>query len=411
MIQIQVLNKILTEGFEKWAINYELSKDYFSDFQDEYDYLYDYYEKYKITPDTLTFLNKFPNFDIINVYESDNSLIDNLKNDYILRQYASIYNTDRDKVINAPYESVVNIINELQKVIDETAPSNYTGWLDLRDKGYQVAREALDDIDSVCYPIGLDGLEELHGLNKNTDYLIIAGRPNHGKSMFLCKIIATLLKNDKTVAFYSGEMEKSEVIFRIYSILTGRSTSELMYGKSQQALDDFVAYMEQNQFKLYMADKRDFGNKCPTANQLRTFCIKTKAEVLAVDQVSLMSPNQRAKYDWRDTAAISRELKMLRDDLNIPILVVSQLNRTKTEDGDTDVVQLAGSDVLGQDATKVLTIKRDKSSNITTLSVAKNRSGKAFVNVKYDIDYDHGQFRRPEEVEVITEVKGEVNLF
>ena len=90
--QLQVLNKVLqTKDFSLIELN-NLTEDFFFNYKAEFNYIKNHYEKYQSVPDKLTFINIFPEFDIIEVTEPDNYLIEQLYKDYNSSFIASRFN-------------------------------------------------------------------------------------------------------------------------------------------------------------------------------------------------------------------------------------------------------------------------------------------------------------------------------
>ena len=111
---------------------------------------------------------------------------------------------------------------------------------------------------------------------------------------------------------------------------------------------------------------------------LRTFIEKEKLDILFVDQHSLLEDDRKAKTPVEKASNISKDLKMLQVLEKIPIISVSQMNRTKNEDDSEliDLSQIAQADRIGQDSTLVLGIIRDKNDpNIMKLQIVKSRDG------------------------------------
>ena len=88
MIQLQVLNKLLDSKDISFLTLNNITSDYFSDYKDEFNFIKDHIDKYGKIPDKETFVSKFPNFDIIQVNEDNNYLIDELYNDKNMRMLA-----------------------------------------------------------------------------------------------------------------------------------------------------------------------------------------------------------------------------------------------------------------------------------------------------------------------------------
>src|SRR5574344_1436404 len=99
MIQLQNLNFVLTNHDISYLSSNNIGREYFSDYQNEYDFIKSHYDQYGAVPDKATFLSKFPNFDINEVNENKRYLVDGLIEDYNKRKLANIFNKIR-KLLN-----------------------------------------------------------------------------------------------------------------------------------------------------------------------------------------------------------------------------------------------------------------------------------------------------------------------
>ena len=98
MIQLQVLNKILSTQDTSVLLTNNLTEDFFSDYTQEYRWLKQHLDEYGNCPDIHSFVDKFPEFDIIQVNETNRYLIDELYQDYNKRKLASVFNRVRDLI-------------------------------------------------------------------------------------------------------------------------------------------------------------------------------------------------------------------------------------------------------------------------------------------------------------------------
>ena len=92
MIQLQTLNHLLATGDSSLIVLNNLDKSFFSDYEREFSYIKEHLDQYGKVPDQVTFLAKFPNFDVVEVKESDKYLIDELYKDKNMRKLASTFN-------------------------------------------------------------------------------------------------------------------------------------------------------------------------------------------------------------------------------------------------------------------------------------------------------------------------------
>ena len=109
MIQLQALNKILNErSFSLVTLN-NLDSTFFSDYTSEFNFIKSHYDLYGNIPDKVTFIDKFPDFDLLDVLESDKYIIDGLYEDRNKRNLAKTFNKVRDALMKGDTESAQNI--------------------------------------------------------------------------------------------------------------------------------------------------------------------------------------------------------------------------------------------------------------------------------------------------------------
>ena len=128
---------------------------------------------------------------------------------------------------------------------------------------------------------------------------------------------------------------------------------------------------------------------------LQAFIEKDKLDILFVDQYSLLEDSSGARQPFERVANISKARKNLQVRKQIPIVAVSQMNRTKLGDGSDDsiqdVSQIAMSDRLGQDATCVIMLSR-KDDDKLVLNLVKLRDGASDKKLTYHVDINVGRF-------------------
>ena len=108
MIQLQFLNKVLQCHDASLLVTNNLTQEYFSDYQEEFNFIQQHLRKYGTVPDQVTFLTKFPEFDIIKVEESDSYLIDALFEDRNKRMLARVFNKVRELLNVGKVEEAMN---------------------------------------------------------------------------------------------------------------------------------------------------------------------------------------------------------------------------------------------------------------------------------------------------------------
>ncbi len=267
------------------------------------------------------------------------------------------------------------ITNDLQPI--QTVLSNYYERVD------QLSQRT-DEIFGV--PTGLFDLDKLLGGLQKSDLLIIAGRPGMGKTGFMLSVAKNAAqKHKKHVAVFSLEMANEQLVQRLIAQETGIDTQRLRTG---QLKDD--EWSKFNQAIEVLSNTRMWLDDTPaiTPLSLRTKCrrlhMEHQLDLIVVDYLQLMSGDTRTDNRVQEVSYISRNLKVLARELNVPVLVGAQLSRAVEQRADKRPVlsDLRESGSLEQDADIVMFIHRPDAmdadspkQNLAEIIVAKHRNG------------------------------------
>jgi replicative DNA helicase len=235
-------------------------------------------------------------------------------------------------------------------------------------------------------PTGLIDLDRLLGGLQKSDLLIIAGRPSTGKTGFLLSVAKNAAqRHKKHVAVFSLEMSNEQLVQRLVAQETGIDTQRLRTGKL--TADEWPVFTHAIEV---LGDTHIFLDDTPaiTPMQMRTKCrrlhLEYELDLIIVDYLQLMSGDSRNDNRVQEVSYISRNLKVLARELNVPVLAAAQLSRAVEQRSDKKPIlsDLRESGSLEQDADIVMFIHRpdmlDSASprqNITELIVAKHRNG------------------------------------
>jgi replicative DNA helicase len=237
-------------------------------------------------------------------------------------------------------------------------------------------------------PTGFVDLDEMTRGLQPGDLVIVAARPSMGKTSLVLNIAQYVaMQPGHTVGFFSLEMSKESLFLRLLTAeaqidshrLLGGAIGQKDYGRISHALETLSA------MRLHIDDTANLG-----VLEMRAKSRRLKAEhgltLLIVDYIQLM--NSRGRYENRtlELASISRSLKGLAKELNVPIVVLSQLSRAPESRSDhrPQLSDLRESGALEQDADVVALIYREdvynkdpNSPNAGTaeLILAKQRNG------------------------------------
>jgi replicative DNA helicase len=241
-----------------------------------------------------------------------------------------------------------------------------------------------DDVHGV--PTGFIDLDKMLTGLQPSDLLIIAGRPGQGKTGFLLSVAKNAgLTHKKHVAIFSLEMSNEQVVQRLIAQETGIDSQRLRTGKLQE-----------NEWPLFTHAIEVFGDThiylddtpAITPLQLRTKCRRLHMEfgldLVIVDYLQLMGGDTRTDNRVQEVSYISRNLKVLARELNVPVLAAAQLSRAVEQRSDKRPVlsDLRESGSLEQDADIVMFIYRPDQyekdtvkQNVAEIIIAKHRNG------------------------------------
>lgn len=235
-------------------------------------------------------------------------------------------------------------------------------------------------------PTGFIDLDRLLEGLQPSDFLIIAGRPGMGKTAFLLSAAKNAAQGyKKHVAIFSLEMSNEQLVQRLISQETGIDSQRLRTGKLED--DEWPLFTHATEI---LNDTVMFLDDTPalTPLQLRTKCRRLHSEyrldLVVVDYLQLMTSGMRAENRVQEVSYISRNLKVLARELNVPVLAAAQLSRAieQRADKEPQLSDLRESGSLEQDADVVMFIHRPElyekdtmKQNLAQIKVAKHRNG------------------------------------
>ncbi len=240
--------------------------------------------------------------------------------------------------------------------------------------------------EMIGIPTGFTDIDKLLGGLQRSDLVILAARPSAGKTSLALGFAHNSAKRwGQRVAFFSLEMSDEQVVQRLIAAETGINAQRLRRGDIEQ--DEWGRFMKATsdlaETHIYIDDTPSIS-----ALELRTKARRLHAEIgvdlIVVDYLQLMRGDFRAENRVQEIASISRALKALARELNVPVLALSQLSRGVESRTDKRPIlsDLRESGALEQDADVVIFIYRDEMynenterPNIADIMVAKHRNG------------------------------------
>lgn len=259
-----------------------------------------------------------------------------------------------------------------------------------------VVLRTLDSIERAAKQKGhITGLEtgfrdldyKTAGLQKS-DLILIAARPAMGKTAFVLNLTEYIaLHSESTIAMFSLEMSKEQLVKRMLSMNSHVDSQKIRTGN-----------LEDEDWDRLVGSVRRIGNSHLviddtsgiTASELRSKCRKLKIEqgldLVIIDYLQLMSGGRSRRNENRqqEISEISRSLKVMARELNVPVIALSQLSRAVEQRPDKKPMlsDLRESGAIEQDADMVMFLYRDEYYNpdteekgVAEVIIAKQRSG------------------------------------
>ena len=301
-----------------------------------------------------------------------------------------------EEIENACYlgrEPVEAILETTEKKVFELVQKRNTGdHVPIRD----VVISALEKIEKASktsgsvtgIPSGFLDLDYKTAGFQNSDLVLVAARPSMGKTAFVLNIAQHVaFKANKAVAIFSLEMSKEQLVNRLFALESQVDAQSLRTGNLKDA--DWEKLIEGagviGSSKLIIDDTPGIS-----ISELRSKCRKYKLEhgldIIIIDYLQLMTGRVGGRSESRqqEISEISRALKGLARELNVPVIALSQLSRAVEQRPDHRPMlsDLRESGAIEQDADMVMFIYRDdyyhpdtEKKNVAEIIIAKQRNG------------------------------------
>lgn len=240
-------------------------------------------------------------------------------------------------------------------------------------------------------------LDEITGGLEGGDVIVIGARPGVGKSAFTSQIILEMAKAGKRIGFYNLEMSEKQVYERLLSNQSGIRLNRIR--RAIQFLGDEKERFESaNQTLGKMDILISSGTK--SVSEIRNECRHQELDCIIIDYLQLVRADTRYQSRASEVGAISKAIKALAMELNVPIIALSQLNRTSEmrETKEPTMGELREAGDIEQDASIIILLWNLDNEDKTRkgLKVDKNRQGE-LGKIVYRFDGNEMRFQETEE--------------
>ena len=288
-------------------------------------------------------------------------------------------------------EKTEDILEETEKKIFDLLQYRSTGdFVPIK----QVVLNALDKIEKASknkgtvtgIPTGFIDLDYKTSGFQPSDLILIAARPSMGKTAFVLNVAQHMaFKEGKTVAIFSLEMSKEQLVNRLFSLESKVDSQALRTGN---LTDEDWAKLIEGAAVVGKSNLIIDDTPCISIAELRSKCRKFKLEhdlgIIIIDYLQLMSGGKHSESRQQEISEISRSLKAVARELTVPVVALSQLSRAVEQRPDHRPMlsDLRESGAIEQDADVVMFLYRDDyynkdtdKKNIAEVIIAKQRNG------------------------------------
>ncbi len=233
---------------------------------------------------------------------------------------------------------------------------------------------------------GFNYLNNMTGGLHGGELIVVAGRPGMGKSSFAVNIAEhAAIKENIPVAIFNLEMSKSMIVNRIICSQAMVDSQNVRKGEFQpEDWQQICSVIDKlSAAPIYIDDSSSI-----TVSEIKAKCRRLKQTknlgLVVIDYLQLMQSNRRSDNRQQEISDISRSLKVLAKELDVPVIALSQLSRTSESRSDKRPMlsDLRESGAIEQDADMVIFLYRDdyynkesEEKNIAEINIAKQRSG------------------------------------
>lgn len=397
MVELQILSRILNQKSINILNINGITDDYFTNYSEEYQFIKQHFEKYGNVPDKETFLSKFPEFEIVEVAETDKYLIDTFHEEHYYEQAVPILNKMSEILQTDSFAAIDYLKSQLQNLTPKSTVTgiDIIGDAELR---YNEYLELKNSPDEYLLPTGFQQVDEcIGGFHMGEELVVVFARTGQGKSWVTMKFGEHAWKMNKRVGLIEPEMSASKTGYRFDTLHGHISNIALMRGEELVSYEEYIQELKQHKIPFFVAHPKDFRRKI-TVSKLRSFVETNHLDMLIIDGISYLTDERRERGDSRTTQLtnISEDLMDLSIEYKIPVIVVCQSNREGAKEDELELENIRDSDGIAYNASLVFSVmQRDPGLQIT---IKKNRNGESNKKFKYTWDINSGIFEfRPDD--------------
>jgi len=308
-----------------------------------------------------------------------------IRQKYILREHIRL----GTEIANNAYDETTDIFDANKKLLDEALKICSLVEVSKEKTSRQILSETIKIIESASekdvtgVPSGYSNVDKLFGGWQDTDFIVIAARPSMGKTAFGLNMVYNMLSFKKHCAVFNLEMSDKQLMKRMIAISTGINLGSINSG-----------HLAENEWKYLHSKTEEIGKEqlhifdnIYTLNGIMLNCKKLKGQgkldIVFIDYLQLIKHSLKGRNRENEVSEISRYLKIMAKELDVPIIAFSQLSREVEKRGDKKPIlsDLRESGSLEQDADIVGFLYRPEYYGINEDNLGNSTAGLAYLCV------------------------------
>lgn len=297
------------------------------------------------------------------------------------------------KIVDLSYQGTMEgteVLSEAEKtVFDLSQGMNRSGLESVNmvlDKAFtQLEELCRNKNDFTGVPSGFTDLDRKTSGFQNSDLILVAARPAMGKTSFVLNIAVNAALRNYPVAIFSLEMSRLQLVNRLLSSESMVELEKMRTGKLDGEDWKKLSYTlgPLSKSPIYLDDNAS-TNVMEMLSKLRKLKLEKGLSLVIIDYLQLMEGRKKTDNRQQEISEISRALKIMAKELNVPVIALSQLSRAPETRNDHRPIlsDLRESGAIEQDADMVMFLYRDdyyneesENKNVVEVIIAKHRNG------------------------------------
>lgn len=271
--------------------------------------------------------------------------------------------------------NILSIQKELENLTDELREDREDSKASPEDLVKELKPKRFVLRDEKFIHLGFGEIDaDVGGLAKG-DVCVIAARPGVGKSAFALQAASNLCKKGLKVKYFNEEMTKEQLYDRFIAHLSGIELNRIRNATLFRSGEEKEAFERANE--RFSGFPLEIISGVTNINDIRYSCKDGNCDVVIIDYIQLVTSGRNFRNRYEEVGMISKAVKNIAMSRQIPVIVLSQLNRTSSDTKEPSMSELRESGDIEQDASVIIMLwNRDDKKRLKGVKVEKNRQGK-----------------------------------